>query len=744
MRSTPLLIVIALGLVLPDCKGAEEDPVQVVDPAPTPSAHADGVNGCDAGDEAFVRRAITFVWGRLPASVAEVEVLLGVLAQTDRATLIRAMTYAPDYLERWRTFIWDTLAVARIHQTSSPGCYGTSTFGADSAALAEHVRDHEPEDPAPNLLGWTMVDLAHSALRLDDLSPVFRAHLLANMFHEAGAIDVDHAFEFRAYRAGAFLSTYLNRTMVCMSCHNSDWGTPDKEDPAMDHHWPITGSYEKALFEVETGRPIADLVPFFRRYGLVPGFRYRDAKPDDLKDDEWEAAISPWGMADRCGRLLPRGVMKPDDREESAFLIAAHDETASIWDVEDMLAEGFAKARVTPPPTLESSNGMDSSGESSLAWLSAVNFADVVWREAVGARLVMPNAFPRNPHQRDVLLQLASAYVSDGYSLRALLVEVTAHPYFNQAAPAECGADAPDYLLPVFDPMATNAAPDAGNTVGGLMGRLRSRSLLRTLTNAMGWSKFPEFLIYLFERDTNIQRDLGVFLKLTDPGFDGIGLQVSLAFEAAYGTCADPRDVTACPLVPILESANLQTVCPVCMEEPADLCGWDARCCDVDWDALCPDDCEPEDDWPIEFATFPKYDTAQDDFIVRLLAEAAKAPSTTAAEAISALKDRLLADPVIEADEVGVLESLLGAPLDQPITQINDADAGLRRVCTLLLRSPQFLLTRVPGPDRAGSARALVVPGTRFEDICGEVATWITPALTLDCNESGVGVRLAR
>ena len=47
----------------------------------------------DAGDEAFVRRAVPMMWGRNPESIREVDVLVQVLRGTggDRAGLVRAM-----------------------------------------------------------------------------------------------------------------------------------------------------------------------------------------------------------------------------------------------------------------------------------------------------------------------------------------------------------------------------------------------------------------------------------------------------------------------------------------------------------------------------------------------------------------------------------------------------------------------------------------------------------------------------
>ena len=46
---------------------------------------------CDAGDEAFVRRLLPQLWGRHARSVRELDLLVQVIEQSDRATLVRAM-----------------------------------------------------------------------------------------------------------------------------------------------------------------------------------------------------------------------------------------------------------------------------------------------------------------------------------------------------------------------------------------------------------------------------------------------------------------------------------------------------------------------------------------------------------------------------------------------------------------------------------------------------------------------------
>jgi hypothetical protein len=133
----------------------------------------------DAGDEAFVKRLTSLMWGRAPGSINEVQVLVHLVEASGREGLVRAMARSPEYLGHWHDNLMDMTGTSRTFIRANQGCYDRSGLDEDTPALAEFVRDH-PADQAFER-PWTMYDLGRSALLLDDLSPWFEADLYAQM-----------------------------------------------------------------------------------------------------------------------------------------------------------------------------------------------------------------------------------------------------------------------------------------------------------------------------------------------------------------------------------------------------------------------------------------------------------------------------------------------------------------------------------------------------------------------------------
>jgi hypothetical protein len=82
------------------------------------------------------------------------------------------------------------------------------------------------------------------------------------------------------------------------------------------------------------------------------------------------------------------------------------------------------------------------------------------------------------------------------------------------------------------------------------------------------------------------------------------------------------------------------------------------------------------------------------DFIDELLATAGA--DATVKDVVLAVKDRIISEPVVHTDEEAALTTLLGA-LTGPAASIDETK--LRHFCGVLLGSPQFALSGIPGRD---------------------------------------------
>ncbi len=599
MTRRALLTAILASIIA--CGESPPPPPPTAQPATGPGVLEGGLV-CDAGDEAFVRRAIPHLWGRRPHSIREVEVLLRVVQTSGRRRLLQRMMFSLEFAEHWRGIISDGLLVNRFGKRANGACTG-DPLGGHRLELAEHIRDNPPDGIAANT--WNMTDLLFSAIELDDLSVVFRANLFAMVGSRLFDADDDkEELTWRRFYATAFERAYLNRRSECLGCHNSQYSVTGNSDPALDRTWELPGQVEKAIFGQSEGRAPADLDAFFR----VKGVLSMTFDPDGA-EDFWVRGpgARPWGMATGCGQFTARDDVTPDPLGGNGWFIAERGPTASIWDIEALLHAGFDALR---EDGLVVAQDGTVAGEPALAWLVSMRFAETVWETVTGRRLTTPHSFPRNRYQRDVLQTLTDAFVDNGFSLKAVLLETLMHPYLNGAPGADCGAPA-YHLAPLFDPWVIDAEIVAQrlNSGGDLAGRLPSRTIKRSADIAMGWTG-DEALSPLAVYETGVGyllSDIGVFTQDGETGFRGSSFREALAWEEAYGACADP---------------------------------------------------------------YPK--NAGDPDAIDAILSAAQ-PQHTLEDAIIALKDRLLTEPSIaEAGERALLEALAG-PLSTPLTAAAEA-----------------------------------------------------------------------
>lgn len=656
---------------------------------------------CQSSDQAFVRRALLAINGRRPWGQGEVnayeDVIKGVRAadhqaagklgtigdslppeggdlESARKIVVLQMMREGAFRERWSDFIMDALHVVRIEVKSQESCYG-SPKGApvDDGSLAAWVRDHDASEKTPIKAGFKMGDLLSSAVELDDLSVVYRAHLFAMMSRPLTGANVDFLPMERIRRqdfGAVFDAAYVHRDVVCLACHNSEFSVTYNEDPALNRAWPVPGLFEVALYGASDGKhPIEEQATKgtddLRAHSV---FRVADVVGN---------GESPFGWSQQCGAFsVPT---QPDPLNIDAFFgsirSTAADPTkglfASVWDLERALHRGVDLLAAHGLRRLTGDQLADA--DEALAYLVAENIVEQVWAEVIGTKLTIANYFPRTEVQRDILTSLTEHFVASHFSLKTLLLDIIAHPVFNLKAPDEgCGVAA--YEIPnILDPWTVSDGDlsKRGNSPADGVYSVSSRPLVRSLHRAMEWPLIPDYPNA--EADDAFQAAIGIFIKDGDPGFRGLDFQGRLTWEAAYGACP--------PL-----SGN--------------------------------------------------------DFIAKIVAEAAATPGATLGDAVIALKDRLVGNPSIDpGGEAADLEALIGAPLAS--TDLAGLDQQLRGVCGVLVSTPDFMLGGLV-PKDTRDVPELTPPDVGYDATCnylGGLLANTTPSYTVVCGGSATVTR---
>jgi hypothetical protein len=729
------------------------DPTNAGDDGGEPPAPGEEL--CDAGDEAWVKRAIPFIQGRKPEGMREVRVLVSAIEQLDasgadgRALVARALAHGDFYLERWKTYFFQELRVHRTGDRLNSFCYGRTTAIADDPSLAAAVRDSDPRD-APAYTGFTMSDLTYSALRLDDISPVFRADMFARMAAPitAGNVSIEELeVGNRASYGKLFESVHLGRTTECLQCHTTREAVTWSVDEDDNRHWPVRADahFEHAAYgEFDATTPLQEneVHALFRLSGFVDyswcaggcTLAARAAAP----------GIEPWGLEGNCGVFRTDHVQAPGVTLSDVPYMAGEfsdGSLATLFDLEPRMREGL--------DTL-ASDGVQPGGDGSLpdpnvalAFLFSMNVADRMWHEAQGYPLTVANHFPRNAKQREILQGLTEAFYSSHYSVRELVTAVATHPYFNQAAPETCGASSPYHLAAVYDPFTKGATDpqQRGNGMGDMLHRFSAFVLLDSAAQSMWWDRparfgvptegaflppllppgsfdAPAYITHI-NPDTgeNLQccgsgycggeicddappnvdflRDTGIYLNDSDAGFNGVDFNGLLHWESELASADDP---------------NLGGAC-----------------------------------------TGPVGDgCAGDDYISQLVATGVANPESLMWDLAVSLKDRLVAEPEIYNDaEIDAIEGVMGESLDATVAEVGaaGAEAAARRYAGLLLNTPQYLLDGMPSRDQSNEADpVLVVGGTDTQSVCehfagltAQAAEW--SGLSVSCNGSGITVQ---
>jgi len=648
-------------------------PFKALEPPDTP-VEEDPWDICDAGDAAWVQRALPLVWGRQAHGAAEVAMWEAAVQATGREAVLQALTHDPAYLDHQTDVFMDILRVPRTGTRVDNGCWAGPMLSDDNGELAAFLADNSPRFGRDAT--YNMADVMRSALLHDDLSVVYRTALFARLHKpitgaNVGPLELEE--NRRIDMGDEFLDVWLRRDLDCVPCHNSAYSTTDDPDPTLDRTWDVPGLFEQALFGVNQGISAEEAYAVFR-FDPVAG-----------ADD---AELAPYGLTG-CGLVSPPGGFGDDLLGHDAFFISALGSEGSVWDVEAALHEGVDALRDRGHVWAEDEVP---AGPEAFAWLVGESITEQMWTEATGASLSVAHRFPRNAEQRDILFELTDHFVTDGFALRTLLTDIALHPLFNAGLPETCGAD-PYGMPPVIDPFSVeNEDPtEQGNGPGDRVRRWPGRVLVRTTHNAMGWPQPPRIPT---EDDPvlDVYEGIGVSVRRSQPRLDGVDFQGLLSWENHFGTCTEPDTEPGaedgCEATPAVPGCG-NCACQACT------CAHDPYCCEVQWDDACVDLCNST------CGTCGRTDSS--DTIERLL-QGAIDRGATVGDLLAALKDRLLTDGDIDAEEAALLEALVGAPLDLTVEAALEDDtfeASVREICGALLRTPDFLLElerTAPGP----------------------------------------------
>lgn len=513
---------------------------------------------CQGSEEDFVQRASMALTGRVPRGAAEravwADALRALKAQghsvrSARGLVARAMMQGGAYENRWFEAIIDMLQVPR-HPTASDGtwegvravprCY-EEPVESITDELAIYVRDNGPFEQEPPRVRFTMGNLLRSSLQLDDLSPVYRAHLLyfvTNPIAGANLSEDELELERRKAFGLTFESAYLNRDPSCLTCHNSEFTVAPTNALGESRFFPINALLEQSVYGTST----ADV----ERVKLHSVFRHRDVVVnDDCGSHGCEIAdrVVPWNWdSTRCGAL--RQLDAPDSLGINATFgsVGSTEEDpslglfATVFQVEGALRRGF-EGLVQRGGAVAGADGAVDDEDVAFAYLVSLTIAEKVWLDTMGRPLTISHHFPRTEAQRALLEELAAAFIKSNYSLKALLEAIVSHPAFNvQVASAGCGEEYG--LEPIFDPFAIDRTTGPKtNSVGDRVQAWPTRMVRAAFHDAMGWEPPPRFPPPTGE-EQSFQVSTGYFNSREAPGFWGLDFQSRLVWESAYYGCS--------------------------------------------------------------------------------------------------------------------------------------------------------------------------------------------------------------
>jgi hypothetical protein len=369
-------------------------------------------------------------------------------------------------------------------------------------------------------------------------------------------------------------------------------------------------------------------------------------------------------------------------------------------------------------------------GNDAFAFLTASRLVESSWSEVMGQPLTVPNHFPRNKAQRDILWNLTELHFVRGHwSMEHLLSRMMTSEFFNRLPPATTTGpsayELPNYLDPwsASDPRVPPVAlpgtpPGSGmaptpdpaydkdleanrpheyNSMTDGVHRYSPRSLLYSVHAALGWPAPPRGASGSTYPADTMRKSLGQFYRDAEPGFREIGFQGLLQWEGSHGVCQKPSNLTG-------------------------------------------------DDWIDRLAQ------AAVDFNTSHSGDPVKVR-----DIVLALKDRIIVDPSIQtstptdapSSEAAALQALFGSAVNSTVDVSTPAAiaalvAKMRSYCGVLLETPQFFLAGIaPGQlgEKPRLEACLAGEPCGYRAVCESyVDAWRTLGKQLSCSDNSLAI----
>ena len=274
----------------------------------------------DATNASFVRQAVPILHGRKIRGYEETKMLADLATATNRETVLRALMAQPQFIDQWSEVLVDDLHVQREGFQAQTSCYGAPLrAGSPTEGIAATVLGSPPGTAAAGG-AYNMSDLVRSALVLDNLYPLYRAHLYAHTSTNPLALD---DLQRRDILGAQFGEMYLNRQMACLTCHNSESSASGLQT-GWNRTFPIQGLFEKALFGVSTGEPTRNAYAMFR-------------------GDERFGPLSPWGVQS-CGTF--KTTLPNDPQNAIAVFVQPQGQQFGVHKLQGLLNNGYQALKV--------------------------------------------------------------------------------------------------------------------------------------------------------------------------------------------------------------------------------------------------------------------------------------------------------------------------------------------------------------------------------------------------------------
>jgi cytochrome c2 len=318
------------------------------------------------------------------------------------------------------------------------------------------------------------------------------------------------------------------------------------------------------------------------------------------------------------------------------------------------------------------------------AHMVALNLVNNIVKEVQGYELTLDHGFARNLEQSAALDELADVLIDGGWSLEDVLVEIVTAEAFGRKAPED--TTGMTYEMPMIAnpwsaaPPGTPPAPHLdSNGQGDLVHRYSVPNLLMSLNSALGWpasrihggtAAYPEM-----DDATKIgryrQRD-------AQEAVDVVDLPRFLSWEEHFASCDKPSHVRV---------------------EDVDAIG----------------------SHPAGTVLSP---TQWNDWIDHLVATAD--PTLTYEQFFGIIRDRMFGDPTFDTTTIGGKTELEwaadAAGVDETVTiDFSDLDTEARAVCSVMLRSPQFMLSGIPivtGTPAVAAQAVCTGPDCTYNEFC--------------------------